>query len=60
MFSAQVSRSPFLFHQFWLTSYSDEECGGGSVVVSYDASQITIPEKYGDETVAAQCLYFSK
>ncbi|KAL6895095.1 hypothetical protein GGI43DRAFT_127922 [Trichoderma evansii] len=39
--------------------HSDPDCGGGSVVVSYNASVANIPSKEGDEVVAIECLYFS-
>ncbi|KAL9473570.1 hypothetical protein ACSS6W_007950 [Trichoderma asperelloides] len=38
--------------------HDDEECGGGSVIVSYNDSQTDIPTKIGDQVMAAQCLYF--
>lgn len=47
-------------HHFRLMSYSDEECGGGSVVVSYGASVTDIPTKEGDQVAAIECLYFQK
>jgi hypothetical protein len=38
---------------------SDENCKGGSLVVSYDASETDIPTKVGDQVAALECLYFT-
>lgn len=42
----------------FLSSRSDEDCEGGSLIVSYSASEGDVPTEFGDQVAAIECLLF--